>query len=128
MRRFLLRIIFLATAFLVVTAVVPGVELTGSPLSAFVAAAVFIALNLLVTPLIWVLKIIALPLNFLTLGIMSLLISLAFNILIFWVMGSREWGIRVTGPLALLVGPLALSLISAGLNLLAPARVSQEGR
>ncbi|NIM07369.1 MAG: phage holin family protein [Armatimonadetes bacterium] len=122
MRRLLLRIIFLGVAFLVITRFVPGVQLTGAPLSAFLAAAVFVGLNLLVTPLVWLLKTLALPLTLLTLGLMSLLISFAFNILIFWIMSSMEWGIRVDRTSALVLGPLGLSIINALLNLLASPR------
>jgi putative membrane protein len=121
-RRLLLRIVFLTVAFLIVTWIVPGIQLADSRFSPVLAAAVFVLLNLLVTPLVWLLKIIAFPLNLLTLGIMSLLISFAFNILIFWVMGSRGWGIRVEGSTALILGPLLLGIISAFLNLLIPSR------
>lgn len=127
MRRLFLRILLLGVAFLVVTRFVPGVSLVGSSLSAFLAAAIFVALNLLVTPLVWVIKILAFPLTLLTLGIMSLLISFAFNILIFWVMSTMEWGIRVDRTSALLLGPLALSIANALLHLLAAPRRRQEG-
>ncbi len=126
MRRLLLRIVFLAVAFIIATGVVPGVKLAGGPLSAFMAAAIFVVLNLLVTPFVWVLKILALPLTLLTFGLMSLLISFVFNILIFWIMGSRGWGIHTTGTLPLVLGPLALSIINALLNMLLPSRRQWE--
>jgi putative membrane protein len=122
MKRFLLRIILLGLAFLIVTWVIPGVTLTGSLLTAFLAGAIFVVLNLLVSPLVWLLKILSLPLNLLTLGLVSLLISLAFNILIFGTMGHYEWGIRVETPLALLLGSLLLSVINAVFGALMPKR------
>jgi putative membrane protein len=126
MRRLLLRILFLGVAFLVVTRFISGVELTGSPLSAFFAAAVFIGLNLLCSPVSWVLKILTFPLNFLTLGITSLLISFGFNILIFWIMSAKEWGIHVETTSALLLGTLVLSIANSILNTLAYPRRAQE--
>jgi putative membrane protein len=122
MRNLLLRIILLGVGFLIITSVVPGIRLTGSYLTAFLAGAIFVLLNLLVSPLVWILKLLALPLTLLTLGIMSLLISFAFNILIFGIMGHYEWGISVETPMALLLGSLLLSVINTVFGALMPRR------
>ena len=118
MKRLVLRILILGLAFIIVTQLVPGIELSGSWLSAFWAGIVFIILNLLVRPLVWLVKLIAFPITLLTLGLMSLLISFGFNILIFWVMSSQGWGIKITKDSALLWAPLALSIVTAILNLI----------
>jgi putative membrane protein len=126
MKRFILRIILLGVAFIIVTQIVPGVKLSGNAASAFLAAIVFVVLNLLVSPLVWLLKILALPLTLLTLGVMSLLISFVFNILIFWIIGSHGWGVRVEGASALIFGALLLSVANAVLNLLIPAETKKR--
>lgn len=128
MRRLLFRILLLGVAFLVVTTYVPGIALTGSALSAFWAAAIFVLLNLLITPIVWLAKLIAFPLTLLTLGLMSLVISFAFNVFIFWLMSRMNWGVRVDNEMALLKGTLLLSVISVLLNLLVAPRARPEAR
>ena len=108
-------------AFSIVAIIVPGVKLH-SPAWAFGAAAIFVALNLLISPVAFILRILLIPLNLLTLGLMSLIVSFAFNVLIFWFMSIHRWGLDAESTLALIVGPLVLSVVNAVLNLIIPIR------
>ena len=125
MRRLILRVILLGVAFMLVTQWVPGVKLIGSNYAPFWAALIFIGLNLLISPIIWLLKVIAFPVTLLTLGLASLIISLVFNVFIFGVMSHLEWGIHVENTKALLSGALALSMVNFIFSLLLP-RKKQE--
>jgi len=110
-------------AFSIVAIVVPGISIKDPELAwAFGAAAIFVALNLLISPAVFILKILLIPLNLLTLGLMSLIVSFAFNVLIFWFMSSRGWGLHAENTLGLILGPLVLSFANALLNLLIPIR------
>ena len=126
MRRFLIRLLVMGVAFLIITTYVPGIELSGSWASAFLAAAVFALLNVLVLPIAWLLKLIAFPLNFITLGAMSLVITFALNVAVFWLMGTLELGIRVQEDSALLWAPLSFVIITGVLNfILVPPKAEE---
>lgn len=91
-----------ALSLLVVDLVVPGVAIATFP-AALLAAVSIGLVNGSIKP---VLSTLALPLNFLTLGAASLLV----NGLCFWLASLLVPGFAVHGLLALLLGPVVLSL------------------
>jgi putative membrane protein len=120
MKKALIRLVLLALAFLIVThpALGLGVTLTGF-WGALWAAIAFSILNLLVSPVAWLIRLIAFPITLLTLGIASLVISLLTNVFIFWVMSTMHWGIHVESTIGYLIGPLLLSIVNSILNVVA---------
>ncbi len=100
----------LATALglLVVDLTVPGVDIANFPAALLAAVAVGIV-NSVIRPVISVLS---LPINFLTLGLFSLIV----NGLCFWLASLFVPGFVVSGLLAFIVGPVILSLASTFLN------------
>lgn len=97
-----------ALSLLVVDIVVPGVNLANFP-AAIIAAIAIGFVNAFVKP---VLNVLSLPVNFLTLGLFSLVV----NGLCFWLASVFVPGFIVSGPLAFLLGPVVLSFASTFLN------------
>ncbi len=100
----------LATALglLVVDLAVPGVDIANFPAALLAAAAVGLV-NSIIRP---VLSVLSLPINFLTLGLFSLIV----NGLCFWLASLFVPGFVVSGLLAFLLGPVVLSFASTFLN------------
>jgi putative membrane protein len=100
----------LATALglLIVDLAVPGVDIATFPAALLAAVAVGLV-NSFLRP---VLLILSLPINFLTLGLFSLVI----NGLCFWIASLFVPGFYVSGPLAFILGPVILSFTSTFLN------------
>ena len=89
-----------------------GLVLDGA-IGAFFAIAVVTLVNAFVGPL---LRLLAAPLNCLTMGLMRFVV----NALLFWIAGSVGLGLSVQGFLPALYGSIALSSISGVLDLLIP--------
>jgi putative membrane protein len=100
----------LATALglLVVDLAVPGVEIASFPTALFAAVAVGVV-NSAIRP---VLAALSLPINFLTLGLFSLVVNGAC----FWLASLLVPGFVVSGLLAFILGPVILSFASTFLN------------
>jgi putative membrane protein len=100
----------LATALglLVVDLVVPGVTIANFP-AALLAAVAVGGVNSTVRP---VLSVLSLPINFLSLGLFSLVI----NGLCFWLAALFVPGFIVQGLIAFILGPVILSFASTFLN------------
>ncbi len=100
----------LATALglLIVDLAVPGVDIATFPAALLAAVAVGLV-NSFVRP---VLLILSLPINFLTLGLFSLVV----NGLCFWIASLFVPGFQVSGLLAFILGPVILSFASTFLN------------
>jgi putative membrane protein len=100
----------LATALglLVVDLVVPGVNIANFP-AALLAAVAVGGVNSTVRP---VLSVLSLPINFLSLGLFSLVI----NGLCFWLAALFVPGFIVRGLIAFILGPVILSFASTFLN------------
>lgn len=105
---YLLSVLATALALLVVDIIFPGVTLANFP-AAMVAALAIGLVNGFVRP---ILSVLALPVNFVTLGAFSLVI----NGLCFWLASVVTPGFGVHGLLAFLVGPVILSSVSTFLN------------
>lgn len=103
---------WLATALslLIVDLVVPGVNFSTDNFAIPLVAAIAIGLvNSFIKP---VLSLLSLPLNLLTLGLFSLIV----NGVCFWLASLAVPGFEVNGLLALILGPVVLSLVSAFFN------------
>uniref|UniRef100_B8HSV7 Phage holin family protein n=1 Tax=Cyanothece sp. (strain PCC 7425 / ATCC 29141) TaxID=395961 RepID=B8HSV7_CYAP4 len=103
-------LVLLATALslLIVDLVVPGVDIATFP-AALIAAFAIGLVNSIVRPSLAALT---LPLNYLTLGVSSLLV----NGLCFWLASLVVPGFSVRGLVAIILGPVILSLANTFLN------------
>jgi putative membrane protein len=97
-----------ALSLLVVDLAVPGVNIATFP-AALLAAVSIGLVNSFIKP---VLSILAIPVNFVTLGAFSLVI----NGVCFWLASLLVPGFAVHGLLAVILGPIVLSLVSTFLN------------
>jgi putative membrane protein len=100
----------LATALglLIVDLAVPGVDIANFP-AALLAAVAIGFVNSVIRP---VLSVLSLPINFLTLGLFSLVV----NGFCFWLASLFVPGFVVNGLLAFIFGPVILSFASTFLN------------
>lgn len=100
----------LATALglLVVDLAVPGVDIANFPAALLAAVAVGVV-NSAIRP---ILSVLSLPINFLTLGLFSLVV----NGICFWLASLFVPGFVVSGLLAFIFGPVILSFASTFLN------------
>ena len=103
MKKFLLQIIGLSlVVFYGLPYVVPGISVDGGR-AAIIAAIVFAFINFAVKP---ILKIITLPLNFLSFGLFGLLV----NVLLFWFVASIIDGFTVVNFMAAFWGALVMTV------------------
>lgn len=100
----------LATALglLVVDMVVPGVEISNFP-SAIIAAIVIGFVNAFIGPIV---KVLSLPLTFITLGLFSFVV----NGILLWLASVIVPGFAMNGILAFIFAPIVLSFVSTFLN------------
>lgn len=106
----LLRLILNALAVILVSYIVPGVQVNGF-FTAFITAFVIGLINAVIRPILLVLS---LPINILTLGLFTLVI----NALMFWLASALVPGFQVAGFSAALIGALVFWLISWATNAL----------
>jgi putative membrane protein len=97
-----------AVSLLVLDALLPGVELTTIP-AALLAAVSIGLVNAIIKPVI---RLLSLPLTFVTFGLFSLVV----NGFCFWLAAALVPGFYVHGPIGFLVGPIALSFLSTTLG------------
>lgn len=97
-----------ALSLLVVDLVVPGVDLATFP-AAMIGAVSIGLVNAFVKP---ILSALSLPLNFLTLGLFSIVV----NGVAFWLASVAVPGFRVEGIVAFLAAPAVLSLVTTFLS------------
>ncbi len=112
----LLRWVLASVALLITIKVVPGLSFSGSPWGVFTATLALGLLNALATPLLFLMKLITIPLSCLTLGLWALLLSLIVNVLIFQFVGALGWGFKVEGIKAAALGALVMSVLTAVLS------------
>jgi putative membrane protein len=121
MNRFLLKWA-LTVAALVLASFVAGLVVSGFKVDVSSAGAVMrlfvgvVAISVLNATLGRVLKFLAIPLNCLTLGLVSVLI----NALMFNIAGNLNLGFQVSGFLPSLIGSVAFSLLSSALHTVLP--------
>lgn len=105
---FFLTTLATALSLLVVDLIVPGVNIATFP-SAIVAALAIGLVNSTIKPVVTFLSI---PVNFVTLGLFSLVV----NGLCFWLAAVLTPGFAVHGLLAFILGPVVLAFVSTLLN------------
>lgn len=105
---FFLTTLVTALSLLVVDLIVPGVNIASFP-SALMAGVAIGFVNAFIKP---VLSILSLPITILTLGLFALVV----NGICFWLASVLVPGFVVKGFLAIILGPIVLSLISTSLN------------
>ncbi len=113
--RFLIRLLVNAAALWVAVALIPGITYTGTWLPFLGVALVFGVLNAFVRP---VLKLLTLPIIFLTLGLFALVV----NGLMLWLTGQLSGALglqfHVEGCFPAILGAVVVSIVSALLSML----------
>ncbi|MCR4881558.1 MAG: phage holin family protein [bacterium] len=102
---FILRWFGYALAVMLVAYIIPGIEVDGF-MGALIAAVVLGLVNTFIKPIV---TFIALPLNFLTLGLFALVI----NALLLWGVGALAPGLEVEGFWSAFFGAIILSIVIA---------------
>lgn len=108
MLSFLLTTLATALSLLVVDLTVPGVDIDTFPIAVIAAIAVGLV-NSFVRP---TLSMLSLPLNFLSLGLFSLVV----NGICFWLAAVLVPGFAVRGLIAIILGPVVLSFVNTFLS------------
>lgn len=114
MTRFLLRWLINTAALYVAVLVVPGIEFFGEWTGILWVALIFGLLNTLLRPL---LKLLALPLIILTLGLFTIIINTLLLMLTSYIGQSFGLGFTVDGFWSALLGSLVISLVSVVLSM-----------
>ena len=112
--RFLIRLLINAAALWVAVHIVPGIGYQGHWSLLLAVALIFGVLNTVVRP---VLKLLALPLLILTLGLFTFVINALMLMLTSWVSGGLDLGFHVGGFWAAFWGALVVSLVSLMLSI-----------
>jgi putative membrane protein len=112
--RFLIRLLTNAAALWVAVQIVSGIRYEGHWSLLLAVALVFGVLNAVVRP---VLKLLALPLLILTLGLFTFVINALMLLLTSWVSGVLDLGFHVGGFWAAFWGALVVSLVSLVLSI-----------
>ncbi|NBV77411.1 phage holin family protein [bacterium] len=100
-----LRVIFTAFALYATVYAIPGITVSGGWQTFALVAFVWVALSLSVKP---VLKIVMLPITFLTVGLSSFVL----NALLFWGMTLAVPGFSIDGVIPVLLGSLVFSFLT----------------
>jgi putative membrane protein len=113
-RWFLFRWILATAALWGTASILPTCVKLEGLLPAFLATAVIGLLNALVSPILFIFKVVTFPINLLTLGLFSLLTSFVMNTLIFWGVGRSGWiqGFSVPGLVAAAKAAVVMSIIN----------------
>lgn len=104
MLNILLRWLLFSLLIIFIAWVVPGISVENF-FSAMIACIIIAIINAFIKPIV---KFISLPINFLTLGLFSLVI----NALLFMLAGAITPGLEVEGFLSALIGSILLAIIS----------------
>ena len=108
----ILRWLLASLALLITVHLVPGISFVGSPVWILAGALALGLLNLLARPALLLLKVLTFPLSCLTFGLWTFVLSLFVNILVFYFVGSLEWGFRVAGFGAAVLGAVVMSVLN----------------
>jgi len=103
MIKLIIKWVVIAVAFILVSQLVPGIVVV-SFTDALIAALVFSVINMFIKP---ILKILAFPINMLTLGLFGFII----NAFLFWLVGYLVPGFEVFTIAAAMIGSFVLSVI-----------------
>jgi putative membrane protein len=108
----ILRWLLASLALLITVHLVPGISFVGSPVWILAGALALGLLNLLARPALLLLRVLTFPLSCLTFGLWTFILSLFVNILVFYFVGSLEWGFRVAGFGAAVLGAVVMSVLN----------------
>jgi len=108
----ILRWLLASLSLLITVHLVPGISFVGSPVWILAGALALGLLNLLARPGLLLLRVLTFPLSCLTFGLWTFILSLFVNILVFYFVGSLEWGFRVTGFGAAVLGAVVMSVLN----------------
>lgn len=111
--RFLIHLAVNAAALYAATRFVSGISYTGEPMGLAAVALVFAVVNSIIKPLV---KVLAIPVIFLTLGLFLLVINSLMLMLTARLSESLGFGFSVSGFGAAFVGALVVSIVSMLLN------------
>lgn len=116
---FVLKVLVAGAAIWVAAWMVPGIELGGAEwtdqaLTAVIVGAIFGVINAVIAPIV---KLFALPLLLLTLGLFTFVINALLLWFTAWLAGELGLDFAVDGFLAALLGALVVSIVSVGLNM-----------
>ncbi|MBP3923681.1 phage holin family protein [bacterium] len=109
MKKLILKILIFALAIFFAGYLIPGIAVDGFT-TAMLAALVILAVNMFIKPVV---KFIALPINFLTLGLFSIVINIALMYAVVYFMP----GVNAEGFLPTLEMAGGLAILSAILNM-----------
>lgn len=117
--KFLLRVLIAGVAIWVAAWIVPGIELGDAELSdqaltALVVGVIFGVVNAVIGPIV---RLFALPLLLLTLGLFTFVINALLLWFTAWLSGELGLEFAVEGFWAALLGALVVSIVSVGLNM-----------
>jgi putative membrane protein len=108
----LLRWLLVSLALLITIHNVPGITPERNILYLLPATLALGLLNLLARPVILLLKLVTVPLSCLTFGLWSLALSVFVNTLVFYFVGTLDWGFHVNGFWAAAFGAIVMSLLT----------------
>jgi putative membrane protein len=111
--RFLLRLLINAVALWVAVKIVPGITYTGELVPFLGVALVFGLVNAFIRPLV---KLLTLPIIFLTLGLFALVVNGAMLMLTAWLSDKLAMNFQVSGCWTAILGALVVSIVSALLS------------
>ncbi len=111
--RFLLRLLVNAAALWVAVRIVPGITYSGDWAPFFGVALVFGLINAFIRPLV---KLLTLPIIFLTLGLFALVVNGMMLMLTSWLSNKLAMNFQVSGCWTAILGALVVSIVSALLS------------
>jgi putative membrane protein len=112
--RFLLRLLINAAALWLAVKIVPGITYSGEWLPFFGVALVFGLVNAFIRPLV---KLLTLPIIFLTLGLFALVVNGMMLMLTAWLSNKLAMNFQVSGCWTATLGALVVSIVSALLSM-----------
>jgi putative membrane protein len=108
--RFLMRLLINAAALWVAVKIVPGITYTGEWLPFLGVALVFGLVNAFIRPIV---KLLTLPILFLTLGLFALVVNGMMLMLTSWLSNQLALNFQVTGCWTAILGALVVSIVRA---------------
>ena len=111
-----IRWLLLTVALLFAVYFVPGLRPLPPLYHLFLASLMLAALNLLAHPILWFAKVVTFPFSCLTLGCWTVFLTVFANTLIFYFVGTLQWGFEVESWLAAFLGALVVGFVNGVLN------------
>ena len=112
--RFVLRLLITAAALWAAVKIVPGISYSGEWLPFLGVALIFGLVNAFIRPLV---KLLTLPIIFLTLGLFALVVNGMMLMLTAWLSNKLAMNFQVSGCWTATLGALVVSIVSALLSM-----------